>query len=210
MNEKLKRILEHAYRCKEFDGACEDIMRWKPEVGHAPRGFYGALGELNEVRLVMILAEPADPGAVENHTAGIDSAFRFAERCYLHGNLYGSSDGHANAREIIRSCFPHLTLKQAMRRVWITESVLCSAPTSGGYVPAACASACVRSYLVPQLQRFPDAVIGAMGSKAYDRVRKYAPTEYIRRVVKCDAVFGRKRYYSPTWDILASLVRKLN
>jgi len=177
-------------------------MRWDPASGHAPRGFFGALGDISEVRLVMVLAEPGEPGSDEIHD-GVDSAFRYAEKCYL----MAGGQGHRNVRSIILRCFPGLSLKEAFRKVWITESVLCSAEVPAGKVNRDCERLCVSEYLIPQLRLFPNAVVAAMGSKAHNRVKKYFPD-----VVKCGAVFPPGCNFASTrdsWDNLVSIVRDM-
>ena len=139
MNAELRRKLESAYSpCKNFAADCRGLIKpWNAASGHVPRGFYGALGELSEIRLVIVLAEPADPASNEDYSSKgreMELAFSYAEKCYL----YCGSDGHDNVRKIVRSCFPSLELLDAMRKVWITESVLCSALTSGGNIRVAC------------------------------------------------------------------------
>ena len=199
MNKSLRAILEPAYTpCPGFSGACAS-MRWSPESGHVPRGFYGALGDLSEVRLVMVLAEPGEPG--DSIHSGIDSAFSETEQCYLRAG----GPGHDNVRMIIRRCFPGLPLQEAMRKVWITESVLCSAKTPGAKVERACEQLCVSTYLEPQLRLFPNATVAAMGSKAYKRLKKYVPD-----IVECGAVFPPGCNFPSTkakWDRLISIVR---
>ena len=47
--------------CTGFSGKCRSVARWCPTEGHFPRGFIGALGDLDEVQLVIVVAEPGDP-----------------------------------------------------------------------------------------------------------------------------------------------------
>ena len=67
-NEKLIEVLSPAYGpCRHMlthGGGCPE-SRWKPAIGHVPRGFLGATGELAEVELVMVLAEPGEPKRAE-------------------------------------------------------------------------------------------------------------------------------------------------
>ena len=159
MNADLRRILEPAYNpCGGFCGKCKGLIKpWNPAAGHVPRGFYGALGDVSEVRLVMVLAEPTTPGTDEDHTHGIESAFAYAGKCYQHGD----DPGHANTRSIIRKCFLgplHWTdqaWREIMRKVWITNSVLCSAMTPAAKVAPACENHCGKLYLVKQLRLSP-------------------------------------------------------
>jgi len=85
---------------------------------------------------------------------------------------------------IITRCFPGLSRQEAMCKVWISESVLCSAKIPGAKVDRACEQLCVSSYLLPQLPLFTNATVAAMGSKAYKRLKKYIPN-----IVEYGAVF---------------------
>ena len=148
----------------------------------------------------MVLAEPGDPGDDEMHS-GIDSVFNYAEQCYLGKG----GQGHRHTMGIILRCFPGLSPQEAMRKVWITESVLCSAKTPGAKVDRACEELCVSTYLQPQLRLFPNATVAAMGSKAYKRLKKYVPD-----IVECGAVFPPGCNFPSTkakWDRLISIVR---
>ena len=91
-NDRLISILAKAYspRCRHFEshgGQCPE-SRWSPECGHIPRGFLGATGTLEDVRVVMVLAEPGDPQHFEQYDSSLDpkgmlkSAVRFVYGCY--------------------------------------------------------------------------------------------------------------------------------
>ena len=58
-NEALVDVLLPAYTCQHF-GKCPDAT-WFPSEGHVPRGFLGATRALEEVEVVMVLAEPGPP-----------------------------------------------------------------------------------------------------------------------------------------------------
>jgi len=140
-------------------------MHWSPDVGHVPRGFLGASGELSEVELVLVFAEPGDPHAGERHT-GLESAYEYASFAFRSGkDLF-----HRNVRNILDECWPDETFDQQMRKVWLTESVLCSAKAEGAHVRQSVSMACGRQYLLAQLALFPQALIVALGSKARDRL----------------------------------------
>ena len=96
----------------------------------------------------MVLAEPGNPKGEEEHTGEIDSAYEFAGRCYRNER----STGHKNVMKILRDCFGNLGFKELMRRVWITESVLCSAPSSTENIKSKCERFCAEHYLLKQLQ----------------------------------------------------------
>ena len=70
LNSSLIEILSPAYRCPEFDGPCAGEMRWQPQAGHVPRGFAGAAGLIEDVELILLVAEPGDPRYGEAHETG--------------------------------------------------------------------------------------------------------------------------------------------
>ncbi len=207
MHPKLKEILLPAYQCVGFTGTCTSLMQWAPHLGHVPRGFYGATGDLEEVTLVLVLAEPGnpspDPGPEECYS-DVDSAFAFTGHCFL----TAGGQGHENVRNLICRCFPGLSLVNAMRKVWITESVLCSAPSPGATVGVDIERFCAERFLLSQLRLFPLATIAAMGSKAMARLTRYQ-AQIPNRIVKCGAVFPPGCNFKSTrdsWDRLVEIV----
>ena len=156
----------------------------------------------------MVLAEPGNPcpaPGLRECYSDVDSALAFAEHCYLLG--YGGQ-GHCNVRKLILRCFPSLSLVNAMRKVWITESVLCSAPFPGANIKAKCERFCAEQYLLDQLRLFPNATIAAMGTKAVKRLNRYK--DHIpNRIVGCNAVYPpgcNRESTNPTWDQLVDIV----
>ena len=171
MNERLKRLLLEAYApCPEFHGTCHD-MRWSPVAGHVPRGYCGAAGEIEDVELVLVVAEPGDPHDEEGHPEDPEAAFQstydYTYKCIRDGK----DQYHRNIRVILDLCFPGQGFDEQMRRTWMTESVLCSAPKEGGGVRSAVGKACRSRYLERQLSMFPNAVVAALGSKARSRLK---------------------------------------
>lgn len=169
---ELTRVLLSAYGpCPGFSSVCES-MRWAPETGHVPRGFCGAIGQLCDVELVLIVAEPGDPHPHEFYTAIPSPQELFEEICrYVYSCFSSGKDQfHRNIREILDLCWPSLTFDEQMRRTWITESTLCSASTEGGPVPAAITRFCTDSYLAKQLSILPQTTVVTLGAKARSRV----------------------------------------
>lgn len=126
-------------------------MRWAPPEGHVPRGFAGAVGELEEVRLVLVTAEPGDlylgeayeetpPSAV--FAAAVSHAYKAFES--------GTDQHHRNMHYILNGCFPDLLFSEQMRRVWITGAVLCSAAREGGGIIEPVETECRSRYLEAQ------------------------------------------------------------
>lgn len=203
----LRASLLSAYEpCPGFGGPC-DSMRWQPEHGHVPRGFCGAMGDLREVKVVLVCAEPGDPHPVESHDArtpqrAFDSCYTYAYRCFE----YGKDEFHRNVRLILDLCFPNLPFEKQMRLCWITNAVLCSAAVECGRVPARVVHECRRRYLMPSLDLMPDALVVALGSKAQERLvvtgRRIIPASHPSPP---GCRFPRAR---PSWEALADEVRE--
>jgi hypothetical protein len=171
---ELRELLLHAYApCRHFTGACEGVARWEPATGFVPRGFLGALGSLDEVELVLVAAEPGDPLPGETYDGTDPAEFleQCAERVY---RIFAQRHDlfHRNIRSILDLCFPDLDFCQQLRRTWITESYLCSAPVEGRHVPVASSRTCAHDYLLPQLELLKDRAIVALGkTKAQPRMQ---------------------------------------
>jgi hypothetical protein len=194
MPRPLARIFEPAYRCAEFDNDCRG-MRWQPDAGYVPRGFYGATGDLSDVELILVVAEPGDPHPGETHS-GLSSAspYEYAGKVLRAGR----DKFHKNLKEIFELCWPVTSLEERMRKVWITESVLCSAHEEGGRVPQRSCLACGRRYLAPQLKLFPNALLVACGKKAQERLVML----HVRDFLTVSAVAppeGNKRRARDSW-----------
>lgn len=206
LNSQLRSLLLAAYApCPGFERRCRD-MRWAPEKGHVPRGFCGATGSLSEVQLVLVGAEPGDPHPSEAHASGgsasdqIESAFSYAYQCFEQGrDLY-----HRNIRLILSLCWPDQDFESHMRRVWITDSVLCSARVEGGPIPAAAAHECRVRYLESQLELFPKAMFAPLGGKAYSRLGKRSNVlkAFAAAPPGCNFTGARE-----SWNRVASLVQ---
>jgi len=166
LNPTLTALLAPAYLpCVEFERACLE-MCWNPNTGHVPRGFLGASGSINEVELVLVFAEPGDPHAGEK-CSDLESAYEYARYAFETGkDLF-----HRNVRMILKMCWPTLSFDEQTRKVWLTESVLCSARKEGGLVSVAASKACGERYLLSQLSIFPKALVVALGRKAESRLR---------------------------------------
>lgn len=193
----IAKVLSPAYPCPEFEATCSR-MRWDPTEGHVPRGFYGATGELFEVELVLIVAEPGDPHPGETHS-GIPTAYTYAGKCLREGrDLF-----HRNIRHILSLCWPEASLELQLRRMWLTESVLCSAKSEGAHVPAASARACGKRYLLRQLELFPSAMVVACGRKAQHRLQMLNFGNFLC-VGSVAPPEGNKPRARESWDLIPS------
>lgn len=149
-------------------------MRWAPDEGHVPRGFYGALGSAADVELILVFAEPGDPHSGERHS-GLSSAYDYAGVAFR----TGKDQFHRNVRGILDLCWPGMTFDEQMRRVWMTESVLCSATRECAAVLPEITAACGNRYLKSQLALFSGALIVALGSKAQARLRQIGIYDFV-------------------------------
>ena len=82
-------------------------------------------------------------------------------------------------KAILNSCWPRLTYKEQMRKVWMTESVLCSATVEGGRVRRVASVECGKRYLLPQLSLLSHALVVALGRKAQERLRAIGHTKFL-------------------------------
>lgn len=167
LSNPLIESIRPAYKpCTHFAGVCSQ-MRWSPANGHVPRGFCGAIGNIREVELVLVSAEPGDPLPSEAHT-DIESAIRFSMNVLRNP----PSRYHQNFRRILEYCFPGQSLDEQLRRTWRTNSVLCSAEIEGGRITRSIERTCIETYLSPQLALLPHAFVAALGKKAQNRLRR--------------------------------------
>jgi len=174
INPNLEQILYSAYEpCKELARNCTS-MRWEPAAGFLPRGFLGATGSLEEVELILVCAEPGDPHKNEVHT-GMTSVYQYAHYAFeTKMDVF-----HKNIRAIMDSCWLSLSFDEQLKKVWITESVLCSAHRECGTIPHCAEETCGKKFLLPQLGLFPHALTVAMGNKAEERLKKLGFTNFI-------------------------------
>lgn len=174
MDAQLASVLRPAYEpCSGFSGSCPD-MRWSPSKGHIPRGFLGATGNLSDVELVLVFAEPGNPQPDEVHT-GMESALHHAYDYHQRQR----DQFHRNVRHILDLCWPEIPFETQLRRVSMTESVLCSAPRECGPVPRSTERACGERYLLRQLALFPNALVVALGAKAKSRLRALGHNDFL-------------------------------
>ena len=133
-----------------------------------PRGFVGALGSLEEVQVVLLIAEPSSPFSYERYDAERDLLEETFQQTF--GSLErGEGLIHRNLRFVLDQIFPNTSLADQLRSTWITNTYLCDAPTDGGNVAASRERECVGRYLGPELDLFKGLPIIALGRKAHRR-----------------------------------------
>jgi len=168
-NQELKDLMLRAYLPCPNINICSEA-KWKPSEGHIPRGILGATAELEDVKLVMVFAEPGHPHAIESYDADLsaidlmDSAMSYIYKSYSEGtDLF-----HRNVRGFMSEVFPQLSFDEQLRHIWLTEGRLCSVDIeAGGLRDRTCAS----KYLLAQINKFPNATVVAFGGKAQQYLR---------------------------------------
>ena len=170
-NKKLVKILRPAFDpCPEFEGTCKDIATWRPTCGYVPRGFIGAFGRMEEIKVVILLSEPGNPHPIETYKG----RSKLKQTCeYTFKALSEGTDRfHKRLKYMLDLLFPGLPLKRQLRKVWITQTYLCSAPTESGQVPRAAEKECATRYLSKQLKLLRGKPVIALGKgKAHRRVQ---------------------------------------
>ena len=211
---------------KSLGGSCPQST-WVPKSGHIPRGFLGATGTLQDVQLVMVLAEPGTPQPQERYRADVQhkedllrSTVDFVHDCYRcarpsddpwDGSYLNSV--HHNARWFLQRLYPELTFEQQLRHVWITESRLCSLQKSSESATKAVYRSCEETYLAKQLAVLRHAHVVAFGpTKAQKSMERLGVATVLPRSEKVAAL--SQRSYTAlakarrTWKAVIQTLRK--
>lgn len=207
-NKKLVEILRPAYRpCPGFKAGCAGVARWAPTQGHIPRGFVGALGRLDEVKVVILLAEPGDPHVVESYR----SRNQLEQGCeYTFKALSEGTDlFHRNLKYVLNRLFPRISLQDQLRKAWITETFLCSAPQETGPVLRVAENECGSRYLAHQLELFGGLPVIALGGKAYTRAKRVAGVQNLKKAFSVGPPGCNQRRARPSWDEAAKWARAM-
>lgn len=177
--QALLDILEPAYRpCVHFAGACADACVWEPSRGLVPCAFGGATSALDEVRLIIVTAEPGDPPDSTGYEGTPEDMVHNSLRIFHEAMRKGGIDRagrptpfHRNMRRILCAFWPKESLDSQLRKTWTTNAVLCPAEVSGGKHMRRVEQACATTYLTRQIDLFPNAFVLALGGKARDRIQ---------------------------------------
>src|SRR3954452_23726769 len=105
--------------------------------GPCSQGFRGAPAAVADVRLVLVSAEPGDPFDGESYATDGTPQDYLRSVCVSNADhLRHSSDQYMrNLRRILDMAWPGADLQEQLRKTWVTNSVLCSAPVESGKVP---------------------------------------------------------------------------
>ena len=207
---ELYDVLLPAYGpCPGFESTCKDIARWNPRGGHVPRGFAGALSTLEEVEVVLIVAEPGDPYDSDPISPTLTLDGMLNQTCEDTFEHYrdGVDPFHRNMRFLLDLIFPNIRFEEQLKKAWITESYLCSALQEGGNVPAKAWRGCAERYLTQQLSLFQGLPVIALGGKAQQRASRYAPN-----LIKAYAIAppgSNHKPARPSWIAAAAQAREM-
>ena len=170
--KELIKILRPAYKpCDGFEGSCNDIATWRPSCGYVPRGFIGALGRLDEVKVVILLSEPGNPHPTESYKGR--NKLRQTSEYTFNAIEQGTDRFHRRLKYLLTLLLPNLPLEDQLRKAWVTQTYLCSAPTESGQVQRAAEDECGTRYLSGQLALLPGRPVLALGvGKAYRRAER--------------------------------------
>ena len=167
-HHKLIEVLRCAYLpCSYIDvrcGVCPEA-KWAPADGHIPRGFLGATGKLEDVKLVMLFDKPGHPHEEEGKRYGPKARIELLRASVQH--TYKCFDEekdsfHQKAKWCIKQLYPCLSFDEQLRHIWITESRLCSNETGGSQRDPTCA----KRYLLPQIKLLRPRVVLVFGVNA--------------------------------------------
>ena len=178
-HHKLIEVLRCAYLpCSYIDvrcGVCPEA-KWAPADGHIPRGFLGATGKLEDVKLVMLFAEPGHPHEDEGKVYGpkaddpielLLASVQHTYKCFAEEK----DTFHQKAKWFMRRLYPCLSFDEQLRHVWMTESRLCSIANETGSQRD---PTCAKRYLLPQIKLLPNAMVVAFGKKAQHHMQQLA------------------------------------
>ena len=176
--ELIETLLPAYSPCEGFSTSCSSLCTWAPQQGIVPCGFGGAKGDLSEVGLIIVTAEPGDPsddGAYFGEPIDmVHRSIEIFERSMKTGNLGRSGRPtafHKRMRLILDLFWPGLDLETQMRRTWTTNAVLCPAAVSSGKHAPQVEKACASRFLLPQLDLLPNAFVFVLGAKAARRMQ---------------------------------------
>ena len=165
--KELKAVLAAAYpQCPGFCSVCsKHKIEWVPEKGKVARGYAGAAESIADIKLVLCLAEPGDPGEAEMYDNSDadrlidDIDFRVTKAYRSVGDPFKNTkmDFHRNVRFILECCWPGESFDEQIKKTWITEGVLGSAYQTTKPVSPVVEKECSARYLSKQLALIPEA-----------------------------------------------------
>ncbi len=176
--QPLLDLLLPAYTpCQHFSGACANACTWQPDRGLVPCAFGGAIGSADDVKLVIVTAEPGDPPVDANYRGSPTDMLHNSVRVFNEAMERGGLDRpgqpapfHRNMRHILDCFWPDQSLAEQLKKTWLTNAVLCTAQVSGGPHLTRVEAACADTYIAPQLDLLSSAFVFVLGNKARNRL----------------------------------------
>ena len=214
---ELRKILLPSYMpCEGFNNTCKGVAKWNPQGGDVPRGFIGATSGLDEVEVVILIAEPGRAYESDPFLAETSRKKYLEQACKYTYKHFDESHGqfHKNMRSLLSLIFPNMGFEQQLRKVWITETFLCSAPVETGNVPIKAENGCAQRYLAAQLNLLKGRPVIALGGKAQKRVeslKSWVP-DLSTRLIKAYSIAppGANHHPArPSWEAAAVMVRAM-
>ena len=214
---ELRKILLPSYKpCEEFRGTCKGVVKWKPKNGDVPRGFIGATSGLNDVEVVILIAEPGQDDGSDPFPKNASRSKYLQRACIYTYQHYEERYKlfHRNMRLLLDLIFPSTKFQQQLRKVWITETFLCSIPDKIGQVPVNSEKECAERYLTAQLNLLKGRPIIVLGGKARRRVKrlKNSVPDLMHRLIHAYAVAPPGSNHSkaqPSWEEAARKARSM-
>ena len=209
-NKKLVEILQPAYcPCPSFKGPCRGTATWKPNFGYVPRGFVGAFGSLDEVKVILLSDRPGSPFSQERYSAPdeLEQTVQFTFQC----SSRRIPPFHENLGYLLDRLFPNEDLEDQLRKVWVTNSYLCSLPEYRDDAPPEAWHECVDRYLIPQLASLPGRPVIALGTTVGKRARRAGVEKnllYEAHALRQRSP-SRERNARRTWDAAARWARAM-
>jgi len=206
VDSRLRDIMKEAYMPCEGKSFCEcNGIKYEPSSGHMPRGFCGATGQIEDVKLVLVLAEPGTPK--DEHYDEGDVDYMLEQHIKKVGVAFdGDRDKldlfHKNTGKIVEMCFDKKFI-EVKKHIWITESVLCSLPPDNK-MPADVVRKCGNKYLIKQYELLKHAYWVVLGGDAEKRLRRILHIPYQQHVYhpSCRPIHEAAAVNS--WKVLAN------
>ncbi len=157
--------------------ACANACTWEPDRGLVPCAFGGATGSVDDVKLVIVTAEPGGPPDDANYRGSATDMLHNSLRVFTEAMQRGGLDRqgrptpfHRNMRQILDCFWLGQSLSEQLSKTWTTNAVLCPAQVSSGPHLTRVEAACAATYLAPQLALLSNAFVFVLGNKARDRL----------------------------------------
>ena len=159
--------------------------------------------------IIILFAEPGDPYGRDPFSPTQSPQNLLGQACgyTFEHHRDGTDLFHRNLRLLLDLIFPGLRFEEQLKRAWLTETYLCSAPQEGGEVPTKAVRGCADRYLGRQLALFEGLPVIALGGKAQKRAKRYAPNlikAYSIAPPGCNHKPAR-----PSWEAAATQARKV-